>query len=111
MGHIKPKRTVCFVTADGVIHKTKKEAEFHVAHIVHKLTKAKAILAELVTKQKHNKKMVARFIESCKHRKMTGFGSPEEYVRSSQSEVAAMSVHIRYAERNVAHLKKLLRGT
>ncbi len=110
MGHIKPKRTICFITADGQIHKTKKAADLHVARIALDLERAKKQLKEAVEKQKDRKQTLKAFISAHRHRLQTGWGTHLSYVSSAQKDVAYGSDEVRMAARLVENLKKRLRG-
>ena len=110
MGHVKPKRTTCFVTADGTVHKSLKEAQLHVNRIAEKLAWSKRQLKAAVQQQKENKKNLKETIGQHKQRLINGWGTPQLYVSWGQANVAKHASHISYLERNVEGYKRLLRG-
>ena len=110
MGHIKPKRKVCYQTADGVLHKSKKEADFHISRLVSKLQTFKNGLKSLVERQKLNKINLVKTLEHYRIRLVDGYGSAWAYVKMAQKEVDKTSDEIRYAHRNIEAVKKALRG-
>lgn len=110
MGHIKPKRKVCYVTADGQIHKTKKEADLYVGRLAQDLERSKAALKAAVEHQKELKQRLKKFIHDYKNRLIVGYGTPQFYVSQTQRAVACHAVQVRIAQRRVESLKKRLRG-
>ena len=110
MGHIKPKRKVCYQTADGRIHNSKKEAELYVGRLVRDLERSKAALKAAVEHQKELKKRLKRFIHDYNNRLISGYETPQWYVSQSQQAVARHAVQVRIAERQVESLKKRLKG-
>ena len=101
MGHIKPKRKVCFVTADGVVHKSKQQAQMHVNRIANKLQEAKELLKTLVSSQKYMKKAMKHHL----YRVMS-----QDIISQDQRIISFNSLRIRYAEKLVAGYKQLLKG-
>jgi len=110
MGHIKPKRKVCYQTADGVIHKSKKEADFHIHGLVSRLQASKHTLKSLVDRQKKNKKDLARTLEFYRMRLVNGYDTTWEYVKFKMAQIDVAATAIRYAHRNIEAAKNALRG-